>query len=161
MPGPFRSCVAGWCRGGPFAPLVTLVEVCEARRGGVCPGGPSPGACTSFVELTTPTSFPGVVQPDPSRAVCETEADTRFTGDSPGYPLDEARPAPSADACCQACAAQAPSLPYHDQCLYFVFDSQTHECFFKKRRAGRLGVSGWVSGRVVAWPRADTRPANP
>jgi hypothetical protein len=135
-----------------------LVEICEARAGGVCPGGPPPGACTTFVEVTIPTSFSGVLQPDPARAVCTTEADTRFTGDSPGYPLDEARPAPSADACCQACAAQGPSLPYHDQCLYFVFDSQTGDCFFRKNRYGQQGSVGSTSGRVVAWPRADRRP---
>ena len=137
------------------------VEICQAHAGGTCPGGPPPAACTTFVDVTAPRSYPGVLQPDPERAVCETEADTQLAGDSPGYPFDEAQPAQSAEACCQACAAVAPSLPYHDQCLYFVFDSRTRECLFKQSRTGQEGASGSVSGRVVAWPRPDTRPVTP
>ena len=73
-------------------------------------------------------------------------------------PSTDARPAASAEACCQQCARALPWRPYYDQCLYFVYDEKARRCSLKRNEAGRVKAAGTTSGRVVAWPTEADAP---
>ena len=61
----------------------------------------------------------------------------------------------SASACCDACAAVKPNRPYNDVCTHFVYEMDTHTCYFKApadEQGGGLGRenrAGYVAGKVI------------
>lgn len=152
----------GWTRAAGATEQVELhdltpgqsytVELCEAYEPGACPGGPDADACTTLVELTAATAWPGTAQPDPARAVCAMTADVAIIGETPRHPYDEPLPAGSADECCRLCATAEAWRPYTAQCTHFTFDPTARLCFLKRHRLGDTPAPGAVSGEVRAWP---------
>lgn len=132
-----------------------VVQVCEPRIAGGCPAHDPGRGCTTEVTVAVPLAHPGVTVRDDSRPQCTTEPGVVYDTRGLGGPDTGSVETSSAEACCDACAAAEPRLPYRDACRFFSFDERTRECVLASGRGERRPSAGIVSGRVVAWPRVD------
>lgn len=133
--------------------ITYTIEFCEAYAAGACPGPNSDVACNTLVTVPTALARPGVVQPDPDKAVCEMQQGAYWIGELVDAPERSTASADTAEACCQMCAQAQSNLPYSAQCAFFVFDSAAHECRYYREVGTTVPSPGGTAGTVVAFPR--------